>query len=207
MPTGPIIAGAGAAAAILLIKRQSRLAALESPRPWTTKTGGSMIPVASSGSAAYLVAEGNFVRGLDMNRRTSTGEIVPHWGVDISAPIGTPVYAVKPGRVLHAGAQNGYGNSIWISHTGENQSSVYGHLHEMHVREGDLVVPGQQVGTVGRTCTGPSGTPPAWCAAMGAHLHWEIHPTPQPGFGRMTRRLDPVNWLRTQGTELSGRRI
>lgn len=140
-----------------------------------------------------------------MNRVTSAGVVTPHWGVDVAADIGTPVRAPKVGRVVFAGPQEGYGNAVHIAHSDIGQSTVYAHLNSFNVRVNDAVAPGSILGYVGRSCTGPSGQPPAWCSSMGPHLHFEVHPTATPRFGS-ARRLDPLPWLAQKEVLLSGGR-
>ena len=85
-----------------------------------------------------------------------------HKGIDIGAPVGTPVIAVVPGIVLSAGWSGGYGNFIRLAHGG-SLATGYGHLSRMLVAPGQQVGRGQVIGYVGSTglSTGP-------------HLHWEV---------------------------------
>lgn len=87
-----------------------------------------------------------------------------HTGVDYAAPTGTPVRAVSDGVVTFAGWQNGYGNVIFIKHSG-SYSTVYAHLSRIHpgARKGSRVRQGQFIGEVGAT---------GW--ATGPHLHYEV---------------------------------
>lgn len=156
---------------------------------------------ARPGTAAFILPQGRFVRGLDMNRRTSAGVITPHWGIDLAAPVGMPVFAAKGGTVIRAEPISGYGNSIVIRHADGQQSTLYGHLNRMVAREGMQVHGGQLIGEVGRTSAGPDGVVPSWGQTMGAHLHMEVHPTPNPVFTRTARRVDPVRWLQNEGIE------
>ncbi len=86
-----------------------------------------------------------------------------HEGIDIPAPIGTPVVAVKAGVVKYSDNRiSGYGNMIVIEH--ENKIySVYAHLDKAFVRQGDSVKRGEVIANSGNTgrSTGP-------------HLHFEI---------------------------------
>lgn len=84
-----------------------------------------------------------------------------HTGIDIDTA-GSPIYASDSGRVTAVGWHGGYGNRILIDH-GNGYSTLYGHLSAFHVRMGDSVGRGQNIGTSG--CTG-------WCT--GDHLHFEI---------------------------------
>lgn len=157
---------------------------------------GAMGPAApnSRNNSSCLVYRGVFVRGLDMNRVTSSGVSTPHWGVDVGAPTGTPVYAVKPGTVVGVGWINGYGNTVQISHG--SQSTMYAHLNATHARAGMQVDACQHVGDVG--ATGIEG--------MGPHLHFEVHPASRPVLNSSFQRLDPQVWLQQQGTALYAER-
>ena len=84
-----------------------------------------------------------------------------HQGVDIFVPIGTPVKAMRQGRVAFAGVQSGYGNVIILEHG--STRTVYAHLSELNVRRGEPVKGGQVIGL-----SGASGN------ASGPHLHFEI---------------------------------
>lgn len=150
------------------------------------------------GVAAFIVREGRFVRGLDMNR------VPPHWGIDIGAPIGTPVYCAKDGRVLSTRAISGYGNCILVTHT--DQSTLYAHLDQSIVVPGMMLSGGDLIGLVGRTSAGPDGVIPDWGHRMSSHLHFEAHNHPEPNLGDYAQRLDPIRWLRNNGIEQYGRR-
>lgn len=85
-----------------------------------------------------------------------------HTGVDLAAPTGTPVLAAKAGRVLLVQAVGGYGNTVLLDH-GEGVETLYAHLQQALVREGDWIDQGFQLGAVGTTG-----------AATGPHLHFEL---------------------------------
>ena len=78
-----------------------------------------------------------------------------HAGIDISAPIGTPIYAAKAGTVLVAGTQSGYGTTIVLDHG--DMSTLYGHQSRLAVGQGERVGQGDLIGYVGNTgrSTGP----------------------------------------------------
>jgi murein DD-endopeptidase MepM/ murein hydrolase activator NlpD len=88
-----------------------------------------------------------------------------HDGVDLAAPIGTPVHATAQGTVEFAGRQTGYGKVIMLKNP-PPYSTVYAHLSRFAkgVREGMTVKRGQVIGYVGET---------GW--ATGPHLHYEVH--------------------------------
>ena len=85
----------------------------------------------------------------------------PHSGTDIAAPEGTPVKASGSGRVVLSGKNYFYtGNMVIIDH-GQGLQTIYAHLKDAIVNEGDEVRQGQIIGHVGKTGR-----------ATGPHLHW-----------------------------------
>jgi murein DD-endopeptidase MepM/ murein hydrolase activator NlpD len=87
-----------------------------------------------------------------------------HRGIDIAAPIGTPVHAAAAGVVeFSAWNSGGYGNMIDIRHP-DGTVTRYAHLSRSLVRAGQQVEQGDQIALVGSTgySTGP-------------HLHFEVH--------------------------------
>ena len=101
---------------------------------------------------------------LQMTLGMSQGFYSLHPGVDLRAPIGTPVYSIADGTVVEVGSITiGYGNYIRVAHAG-TVSSLYAHLSQILVKPGQRVTKGEQIGAVGRT---------GW--ATGPHLHFEVH--------------------------------
>lgn len=95
-------------------------------------------------------------------------EDVPHIGIDIGAPIGTPVYTIASGRVVNAGWQGSYGKFVLIAHDPDGDGvpdyySGYAHLSVIDVSLGQEVIIGEKIGEVGITGVG-----------TGPHLHFEI---------------------------------
>jgi murein DD-endopeptidase MepM/ murein hydrolase activator NlpD len=91
-----------------------------------------------------------------------------HEGFDIVAACGTPLVAVRSGRVLRSGFDPVlYGNYLLIHGEAEHRSYFYAHMPSSAlVGRGDRVYTGQRVGAVGKT--GNAQT-------IGCHLHFEIH--------------------------------
>jgi murein DD-endopeptidase MepM/ murein hydrolase activator NlpD len=86
-----------------------------------------------------------------------------HYGIDISAPSGTPIVAAATGDVVFVGRRGGYGMTVEVKHD-EHYVTVYAHMRKTMVKEGDRVRCGEVLGEVGCTgrCTGP-------------HCHFEVH--------------------------------
>ncbi|KYG33148.1 M23 family metallopeptidase [Alkalihalobacillus trypoxylicola] len=87
-----------------------------------------------------------------------------HYGIDIAAPEGTPVIAVEGGKVSRSYYSSSYGNVIFIKHNHQDIETVYAHLHQRFVEEGETVEKKDLIGTVGNTGR-----------SSGNHLHFEMH--------------------------------
>lgn len=74
----------------------------------------------------------------------------PHRGIDLAAPLGSPVRAIRSGRVVQVGTHRGLGQFVELRHAG-GLSSLYGHLSETFVTAGQRVAQGQAIGAVGKT--------------------------------------------------------
>lgn len=85
-----------------------------------------------------------------------------HQGVDLAAPIGTPVLAARGGLVETTGTDRVYGNYIVLKHD-NNTQSLYAHLSSIDVKQGMRVEKGNTIGKVGTT---------GW--STGPHLHFEM---------------------------------
>jgi murein DD-endopeptidase MepM/ murein hydrolase activator NlpD len=98
-----------------------------------------------------------------------------HWGMDFTAPRGTPVYASGDGVVVRAdNSSSGFGKHIRIDH-GYGYVSLYAHLSRYNVRKGKKVKRGDLIGFVGST--GRSQAP---------HLHYEIR--------KNGEKINPINF-------------
>jgi murein DD-endopeptidase MepM/ murein hydrolase activator NlpD len=87
---------------------------------------------------------------------------LPHEGIDVSAPRGTPILSAAKGRVVRAGWTAGYGQMVEIDH-GYGFTTRYGHAAKLLVRVGQQVRRGDIVAQVGSTGI-----------ATSAHLHYEV---------------------------------
>lgn len=97
-----------------------------------------------------------------------------HAGVDLGAPMGTPVLAAYAGRVIVADLLDGYGLTIALEHNKGTQQTLYAHLSEIFVKPGEWVKQGNAIGRVGSTglSTGP-------------HLHFEFRQQTADGWVTM----------------------
>lgn len=122
---------------------------------------------ASSGLVSY---PGYYIRPVQGGRKTQG--LHGHNGIDLAAPVGTPIYASAAGTVIVSiqggGWNGGYGNYIVISHPNGTQT-LYSHNNENLVRVGESVEKGQMIATIGLTgkTTGP-------------HVHFEVRGAKNP---------------------------
>jgi len=100
-------------------------------------------------------------------------------GIDIDAVEGSNVHVVFPGQVLYTGWFRGYGNLIIVDH-GSEYYTLYAHVADMKVAEGDDVRQGQVIGTVGDTGS-----------LQGPRLYFEVRYQGKP--------QDPAQWLKPRG--------
>lgn len=98
-----------------------------------------------------------------------------HNGVDLAAPDGAPIRAIRAGTVVFADPYGGYGKLVVVKHS-DGYTSHYGHCESIQVRPGQRVRAGQVIATVGSTgrVTGP-------------HLHFELRRDGKP--------LDPERYF------------
>lgn len=91
-----------------------------------------------------------------------SGKFAMHKGLDIAAPLGSPIRAAAAGTVLKVGRASDYGKFVLLRH-GHSVTTVYAHAQQILVRQGDVVHKGQKIALVGMTgrTTGP-------------HLHYEV---------------------------------
>ena len=138
-----------------------------------TRTNVNVLP-------ASWPINGRLMGGYGQRSDPFSGEGAMHTGIDISAPVGTPVKATGDGIILHANWNGGYGRCVIIDH-GNGYQTWYAHLSRMDVMEGQAIRQGEVVGRVGTTGR-----------STGAHLHYEvrIHSTPVNPYRFMQRSAE-----------------
>ena len=136
------------------IRMENRLVAAARQKTATTSLSGSGFAWPAKGRISGVYGSQRVLNGKP--RR-------PHLGVDVAAPIGSPVTAMADGRVMftHPGMFFN-GQSIILDH-GLGLSSIYIHLSAVAVEQGQKVVKGQLIGKIGKTGR-----------ATGPHLHWGV---------------------------------
>ena len=113
--------------------------------------------------------------GYGMRSDPFTKQRKMHWGMDFTAPRGTPIYAAGDGVIVRADSNSsGYGKHRRIDH-GYGYVSLYAHLYKYNVKKNQKVKRGDLIGFVGST--GRSEAP---------HLHYEIFKDDQ--------RINPINF-------------
>jgi murein DD-endopeptidase MepM/ murein hydrolase activator NlpD len=96
------------------------------------------------------------------SRRITRRFLGSHKGVDLSAPMGTDIFAAMDGQVVASGRQKDYGNYVAVDH-GNGVVTLYAHCNRNYVEAGEIVRRGQKIAEVGRTGN-----------ATGPHLHFEL---------------------------------
>jgi murein DD-endopeptidase MepM/ murein hydrolase activator NlpD len=131
------------------------------------------------GEGVPLPVVGRISSGFGLRKDPLDGDLRRHKGLDIAAAKGSPIHPVRPGRVVLAGEQDGYGRAVVVDH-GDGMQTLYAHCSELKVRQGDMVDPNTIIATVGSTgrSTGP-------------HLHFEVREG-----GRQVDPLEAFGWER-----------
>lgn len=129
---------------------------------WTNPIGGS-----------YKVTS-----GFGPRKAPTAGASTNHQGIDLAAPLNTPILAAKAGTVsVSKDEATGYGKWIEIKHD-DGTKSRYGHLNSRAVQVGTKVAAGQEIGKMGSTGT-----------STGSHLHFEV-------INAQGQKVDPAKSMR-----------
>ena len=103
----------------------------------------------------------------------------PHEGIDVVAPMGSPIEAPASGTVAEVGWENGFGNIVVINH-GYGVTTKFAHASKVLVKPGQKVSRGQRIALVGSTGL-----------ATGPHLHYEVHVN--------GKAVDPLRYVLPEG--------
>lgn len=126
---------------------------------------------------SIIPVRGWFLSGFGYRLDPFTGLIKMHEGIDIAAPIGTPIVAPADGSVLSVSEKSGFGITVEIDH-GLGLRTFFGHLQRVVVEPGAGVKRGDIIGYVG--VSGKS---------TGPHLHYEVR--------RDGKAIDPIHFIIT----------
>jgi murein hydrolase activator len=157
--------------------KQRRLAKIPPPKP-----GAETPPAVGFGTLRGRLpwpTEGRVVSAFGAQVHPRFGTRTFRNGVDIEAGEGRDVAAVFAGHVVYTGWFKGYGNLIILDHDNE-YFTLYAHVADILVKEGDDVKQGQRIGTVGDTGS-----------LEGPRLYFEVRYQGKP--------QNPEQWLRQRG--------
>ncbi|MBF6298418.1 peptidoglycan DD-metalloendopeptidase family protein [Nocardia amamiensis] len=172
------VVAAAARATLDRAKAEAAAATAGEHQPWMTGSAPVQPGAALPGTGGFVLpTRGMFTSGFGSRWGTF------HNGIDIAAPIGTPIYAVADGTVIDAGPAQGFGLWVRIRHD-DGSITVYGHMYDFFVSVGERVPAGMQIARMGNRgdSTGP-------------HLHFEVLVG--------GRHVDPVQWLALRGLTFS----
>jgi murein hydrolase activator len=164
---------------------ESKIAALieadkkKPPKPGTKAPGpaGGGAFEASRGGLGWPVDGGRLISGYGTHEHPVLKTVTENKGVDIAVPLGSRVSTVAAGEASTIWWLPSFGNLVIVAHEG-GYRTVYAHLGDIDVEEGQKVTAGQAIGKSGEGLSGPM-------------VHFEVWK------GRET--LDPEKWLRSRG--------
>lgn len=171
----------------------------------------SMPQAPASASPPLPPGSARLLSDMGMRPGRTSGQPTFHAGMDLGHPggAGTPVLNVRTGIVEHVIRDDapsrgfrGYGNAVVVRHS-DDTWALYAHLRSVAVHQGQVVAPGQRIGTMGNTSNGKF-------SGMGVHLHLELRRprrdggSPFPGPYRVYN-LNPRPWLEEKGLHFGSR--
>ncbi len=160
--------GAEVRAGITEVEAQARLSELAASR--ADREPKTVLPTQGTLSTCFCMRWGTF-----------------HEGIDLAAPLGTPILAATDGVVLRAGPASGFGNAVYIQDA-DGDVQVYGHMKYYFVKAGDIVHAGDLIAKVG-----------SQGQSTGPHLHFQLDR------GSMTGKpFDPIPWFTARGITIPG---
>lgn len=154
---------------------------------------GTRQVVVATDDLVYPLVPGTYqlASGYGMRISPISGQAMLHSGVDMAAPLGTPIHSVADGVVVEVGSDYRRGVFVRIQHTAPDGSTYFSsYLHQYSqdvlVKVGDHVSVGQRIGAVGSN---------GW--STGPHLHFEIHDAND-------QAVEPMGWMQSHGAVYIG---
>ncbi|TKJ42212.1 hypothetical protein CEE37_00620 [candidate division LCP-89 bacterium B3_LCP] len=139
------------------------------------RTWAPDVPFAQLKGRLNWPAIGKVVSKFGPQRHQTLATITENPGIEIEAGEGTPVHTVGTGQVTRITWLRGYGNTVIVDHS-EGYYTVYAHMGQILVREGQVIDAGEVIGRVGQTGS-----------LQGPRLHFEIW--------AKREKQDPQSWL------------
>ncbi len=136
----------------------------------------TLTPVSYFKQGFKLPAKGRVSSKFGKMRLYNSGVSSRHAGTDIANKVGTPVWAPNHGRVILSESFKVHGQTVMVDH-GFGVVTIYNHLNERFVREGQVLATGDLIGRMGVTGL-----------VSGPHLHW--------GMSVQNVRVDPMKWVK-----------
>jgi murein DD-endopeptidase MepM/ murein hydrolase activator NlpD len=156
------------------------------PQPTALKPASDLAKIGDVGLVPFLPKDQGVLSissGYGMRQHPIHGTEKLHDGIDISGPTGTPIVAVKSGRVIRSeingSMTSGFGNYVEVEHA-DGTVTGYAHLDTRTVKVGDVLAQGQKLGTLGSTG-----------GSTGPHLHFGVYPS------KSGKGIAPIPFLRS----------
>lgn len=159
------------------IKKEQERKSSKEPKESARETASRMAFEARRGHLRWPVSQGKLTARFGSQEHPTLHTITQNTGIDISVPSGTDVVAVADGEVSKIYFLPSFGNLVILNHN-NGYRTVYAHLSEILIAEGEQVSEGAQIGKSGESLSGPM-------------LHFEIY--------KDREKQDPEHWLRPRG--------
>ncbi len=161
------------------LERREREAKRTKNRATSSSTHANEVAIfeAKRGRYRWPIAGGKIVSRFGNHENPVLHTITQNTGIDISTASGTTVEAITEGEVSTIWWLPSFGNLVILSHNG-GYRTVYAHMSEISVSEGDRVAEGESIGKSGEALSGPL-------------FHFELW--------RDREKQDPEQWLRPRG--------